>query len=330
MGQRGLAETTAADVAPLRQVRVVLVRPRGAGNIGAAARAMKNCGVADLALVRPAVARLVAAERMAVHARDVLRTARVVDAVPEAVADCGLVIGTTCRGGGYRAAVEDLAALAPLLIERASAAPVAILFGPEDHGLSNADLRHCHRLCAIATSDDYASLNLAQAVLLVCWELRRASGRAAGAGVAVPAAPADAVAAMFDHLQAALQRIGFLNPQNPEHVMFALRGLLGRAAPTAQEVRIVRGLARQIDWAATQVGLGRVRDHGGDHSLRPARQRPPARAGAGRHRGLRAHPRSQPADGAGGVLVGAGGGAAAARRQLRQLAELLEYVTRCV
>lgn len=253
MGQRGLAETPAAEAVPLRNVRIVLVRPRGAANVGAAARAMKNCGVADLALVRPALPRLAAAERMAVHARDVLRAARVVEAVPDAVADCGLVVGTTCRGGGYRRAAEDLGALAPVLLERAASGPVAVLFGPEDHGLSNADLRHCHRFCAIDTSDAYASLNLAQAVLLVCWELRRAASAGAAAAVPEPAAPAATVAALFEHLQAALLRIGFLNPQNPEHVMFALRGLLGRAAPTAHEVRVLRGMARQIDWAAGEM-----------------------------------------------------------------------------
>jgi hypothetical protein len=97
MGESEVAEAPAAEITPLRNVRVVLVRPRGAANIGAAARAMKNLGVSDLALVRPAVARLAAADRMAVHARDLLRDARVVEALPAAVADCHLVVGTTCR-----------------------------------------------------------------------------------------------------------------------------------------------------------------------------------------------------------------------------------------
>ena len=255
MGQHGLAEAPTADAVPLRNVRIVLVRPRGAANVGAAARAMKNCGVADLVLVRPAIPRLAAAERMAVHARDVLQSARVVGSVDQAVGDCALVVGTTCRGGGYRTAVEDLGALAPILLERAATAPVAVLFGPEDHGLSTTDLRHCQRLCAIDTSDAYASLNLAQAVLVVCWELRRAAGAGRRAAAATVPAPAGDIAALFDHLQAALLLIGFLNRQNPEHLMFALRGLLGRAAPTAHEVQILRGMARQIDWAAQQAAL---------------------------------------------------------------------------
>lgn len=234
----------------LSDIRIVLVRPRGAANIGAAARAMKNLGVADLVLVAPRP-RLAAAERMAVHAKDLVRGATVTGTVAAAVADCRLVVGTTCRRGGYRRAIEDLEALAPAMLARRAGGPVAILFGPEDHGLSNADLRHCQRLCAIDSSAEYPSLNLAQAVLLVCWELRRAAGRAA-APAAMTAAPAAAVEALFDHLQAALGRIGFLNPQNPEHIMFALRGLFGRTALSAQEVRILRGVARQMEWAASR------------------------------------------------------------------------------
>ena len=137
---------------------------------------------------------------------------------------------------------------------RSSAAtgPVAIVFGPEDHGLSNADLRHCQRLCAIDSHEAYASLNLAQAVLLVCWELRRAIREDPAPAQSAAAAPAGEVAALLDHLQTALLRIGYLNPQNPDHIMLALRGILGRAVLSAHDVRMLRGLARQIDWAATQ------------------------------------------------------------------------------
>jgi tRNA/rRNA methyltransferase len=247
-------ELAAAAVDPLRNVRIVLARPRGAANVGAVARAMKNLGLADLVLVRPALPRLAAAERMAVHARDLVRAARVVETLPAAVADCQLVVGTTCRTGGYRAAVEDLESTAPAIVGGAAVGPVAVVFGPEDHGLSNADLRVCQRLCAIDTSAAYASLNLAQAVLLVCWELRRAA-RAERAAAALTAAPAGEVAALLDHLQAALLRIGYLNPQNPDHLMHALGAIFGRAALTPHDVRLLRGMARQIDWAAARGGL---------------------------------------------------------------------------
>ena len=241
----------------LRQLRIVLVRPRGAANIGAAARAMKNCGVRDLVLVRPR-ARLAAAARMAVHAGDVLAAARVVDDLGAAVGDCRLVVGTTCRAGGYRGAAEDLDALVPVLRQAAAAGPVAVVFGPEDHGLSNDDLRHCPRLCTLDTDPAYASLNLAQAVLLVCWTLRRAvrAGAAPAGAPAEPAAFAE-LAGLEAHWRAVLDAIGFLNDQNPEHILHTLRALLGRAVPTAREVRVLRGIARQIGWAHGRAGGAR-------------------------------------------------------------------------
>lgn len=241
----------AGAAAALDNVRIVLVRPRGAANVGAVARAMKNMGLRDLRLVRPrARAGARAAEIMAVHARDVLDRARVSRSLPEAVADCPLVVGTTCRGGLYRAAAEPPEAVAPEIVERAATQPVAVVFGPEDHGLTNDDLRHCPRLIAIDADRAYPSLNLAQAVLLCCHEIRRA----ARAEQDPARRPALATAAETDFLLARLQtsllRIGFLNRQNPEHIMFAIRRLIGRAGLEEAEVKILLGLARQIEWYA--------------------------------------------------------------------------------
>ena len=235
----------------LRNVRVVLVRPRGSANVGAAARAMKNMGVTSLVLVDP-VCRQRPAESMAVHARDVVRAAVTRASVAEAVGDCALVVGTTCRGGPYRAGTLDPEALAPLVRGAAAHGPVALLFGPEDHGLSNEDLRHCQRLVTIDTSAEYASLNLAQAVLLVCHELRRAARAGQALDASATPAPAEAVQRMYEHLQRALLSVGFLHPQNPEHLMFAIRRLFGRAGLDEQEVRIILGMARQMEWAATR------------------------------------------------------------------------------
>ena len=252
---RELVDGGAPAETGLSNVRIVLVRPRGSANVGAAARAMKNMGLGELTLVRPAVRRYAAAEAMAVHARDLVRAARVVDSIEHAVADCGLVVGTTCRGGPYRAAAEDADASAPELLANASRRRVAVLFGPEDHGLTNEDLRSCHRLIRIDTNPAYASLNLAQAVLLVGAALRRAvtAGHACAMREVEPA-PAAAVERMYRHLQRALLSIGFLHPQNPEHLMFALRGLLGRTQLEDHEVRILLGIARQIEWAAQKGG----------------------------------------------------------------------------
>jgi tRNA/rRNA methyltransferase len=240
----------------LPNIRIVLVRPRGSANVGAAARAMKNMGVGELTLVGPAVRRFAAAEAMAVHARDLVRGARTVATVAEAVGDCSLVVGTTCRGGPYRAASEDPETLAPHLLDAAAHGPVAVLFGPEDHGLTNDDLRVCQRLLSIDTSAAYTSLNLAQAVLLVCYALRRAARTGRRVPRTVTPAPAAAVQRMYQHLQRALLSIGFLHPQNPDHLMFALRRLFGRTELEDHEVRILLGMARQIAWAGKSIVTG--------------------------------------------------------------------------
>lgn len=233
---------------PLTNIRIVLVRPRGGANVGAVARAMKNMGLEDLALVRPAIVKQFWAQAMAVHADDVLGRARRYNGVAEAVADCGLVVGTTCRGGLYRRAAEPPRAVAPRIMAAAGANRVALLFGPEDHGLSNEDLKLCQQLIAIPTDPGYVSLNLAQAVLVCAYELRLVAGAAAAATPVL--APTARVDFMFRRLQDACLSIGFLHRDNPDHIMFAFRRVLGRAQLEEQDVRILLGLARQIEWFA--------------------------------------------------------------------------------
>ncbi|HVM95643.1 MAG TPA: RNA methyltransferase, partial [Candidatus Acidoferrales bacterium] len=164
----------------LRNVRIVLVRPKGAANVGAVARAMKNMGLDDLVVVRPRLASSALAKVMAVHAGDVLQRMRRCDSLLEAVADCALVVGTTCREGPYRAAAEAPRTVAPRIVDAAARQPVALVFGPEDHGLSNDDLKGCHQLIQIPTADAYPSLNLAQAVMVCCYELCQAQHAADG------------------------------------------------------------------------------------------------------------------------------------------------------
>ncbi|OFV88834.1 MAG: hypothetical protein A3J75_04890 [Acidobacteria bacterium RBG_16_68_9] len=236
----------------LENFRIVLVRPRDAGNVGAAARAMKNMGVTDLALVGPPPRHDFWATALAVHARDVMDRSSRFATLPAAVADCHIVVGTTSRGSGYRKGAESIEVMAPALVPHARQGRVALVFGPEDHGLSNADLKHCQRLATIPTADAYPSLNVAQAVLLCCYELRRALRPEAEASVAGVFAAAGDVAFMLERLQKAFLRIGFLHPDNPDHIMFAVRGLFGRAGLTPREVRILLGLARQIEWYARQ------------------------------------------------------------------------------
>lgn len=236
--------------AQLANLRIVLVEPRYAGNVGAVARALRNFGLSDLALVNPAPLCREQAEMLAVHARDLLDTMRTYPSLRAATADCGLVIGTTCRPGLYRARTEPPRVLAPRIIAAAAVNRVALLFGPETHGLVNADLRLCHQLITIPTDAGYPSLNLAQAVVLCCYELFVA----AHGEELVPSrqlATAEHQELMYEKLKQAFLKIGFLHPDNPEHIMCAFRRIFGRAGLEERDVRILLGLARQIDWYAS-------------------------------------------------------------------------------
>lgn len=231
----------------LSNVRIVLVRPRGSANVGAVARAMKNMGLHDLALVRPAPMDSWA-EAMAAHAGDVLEGRRCHETLAEAVADCGLVVGTTCHDGPYRVAAESPRGAAPRVLAAAAANRVALVFGPEDHGLSNDDLTVCQQLITIPAAPAYPSLNLAQAVMLCCYELFVAVNHPPAETRVL--ASAERVERMLQHLRAAFLAIGFLKTDNPDHIMHAIRRMLGRAEMDERDVRIWLGLARQITWAA--------------------------------------------------------------------------------
>lgn len=234
----------------LENFAFVLVRPLQAGNVGAAARALKNMGLSDLRLVAPVAARGRAAAAMAAHAEDVLRAARTYDDLGAALADCTLVVGTTCRPGLYRAGVVALRDAAEQLVAEAAANRVALIFGPEDTGLVNRELKLCQRLITIPTAPDYPSLNLAQAVMLAAYELMMAAGAAREMPPAEPRAPAADVDAMMERMSRALVAIGFLPADNPEHIMFALRAIFGRGGLGMRDLDILNGIARQVRWFA--------------------------------------------------------------------------------
>lgn len=238
--------------------RVVLVRPRGGANVGSVCRAMMNMGADDLVVVDGRFD-LDEAAVMAVHARSVLDRRRDVSSLSEAIAGCSVIVGTTARKGPYRDRSVDIRELAAGLVRAEPAAPAALVFGPEDTGLTNEDVAVCHRLAFVPTTDAYPSLNLAQAVIIVLYELHRA--RLLDTGVepsadrtrsSTPSAvePADAadVEQMFVGLERVLIDVGFLSSDNPGHIMATLRALLGRAGLDERELRILRGVVRQIGW----------------------------------------------------------------------------------
>ena len=231
----------------------VLFRPQSAGNIGAAARALKNMGFDDLRLVAPGTLKSREATAMAVHADDVLARATVYRDLPAALADCSLAVGTTSRRGGYRSRAAPLRAAAAELAALAGSNKIAIVFGREDRGLTNRELKLCHRLIAIPAAPEYPSLNLAQAVMVVAYELMMAANESAAAGEArrtphfVEAAASDP---MLERMEEALVAIGFIPEDNRDHIMLAIREIFGRSGLTAREVEILNGMARQMRWAA--------------------------------------------------------------------------------
>lgn len=235
----------------LGNVRIVLVRPRGSGNIGSVARAMKNFGAAELAIVGTARTRSFWARAMAVHGRDILAGAKCYATIRAAIADCTLVVGTTCRSGLYRSHSRTLRESAPEIAAAAQRGRVALLFGPEDHGLSNKDLEHCQLLLTIPACPDYQSLNLSQAAVVCLYELFAAAA-APPATNAVERARAEQIERLFDLMRASLLEIGFLDSENPGHMLLAFRRIFGRAGLEDKDVRILTGMFRQIEWYAAQ------------------------------------------------------------------------------
>ena len=231
----------------------VLFRPQSAGNIGAAARALKNMGFDDLRLVAPGPLNKREAAAMAVHAGDVLAGATVYSDLAAAIADCSVAAGTTSRRGGYRSRANPLREAAAELDALAGSNKIAIVFGREDRGLTNRELKLCNRLITIPTAPEYPSLNLAQAVMVVAYELMMAAAESAAAIKAarpprfVEASVSDP---MLERMAQALVSIGFLPDDNPDHMMFAIREIFGRSGLTAREVEILNGMARQMRWVA--------------------------------------------------------------------------------
>lgn len=237
--------------------RFVLVGTSHAGNVGAAARAMKVMGFGDLVLVRPRFADVTChdeAVAMASGAADILARARTVDSLGEALQGCTYACATamTPRDFGPPTAAprEHLPALA------AAAHRVAFVFGPERTGMSNDDVYRCQVCLSIPTHAAYGSLNLAQAVQLLAYDWRQALGGYAvqPRTAAVEAADLAALQGTLDHWQQVLVQIGFLDPAAPKKLMPRLQQLALRAGLTAQEVHILRGVARAVQQAATSPG----------------------------------------------------------------------------
>ena len=224
-------------------VRIVMVNTSHPGNIGAAARAMKNMCLSELVLVSPREFPSAEASARASGADDLLAAARVFPTLAAAVADCRVVIGSSAR---LRAVKWPL--LAPreageLAVAEAAHAPVAVVFGRESSGLSNSELDLCTHLVHIPTNPEYSSLNVAMAIQVISYEiLVAASERPVRHGPTVPLASNAEMEGFFRHLAQALDEIGFTDVRRSEKLMRRLRRLFHRAAPDSEEINILRGI----------------------------------------------------------------------------------------
>jgi tRNA/rRNA methyltransferase len=241
-----------SNVPVFERVRFVLVETSRAGNIGAAARAIKTMGFSELVLVSPREADALHHEEaiaFASGANDVLSKARIVDSLDEALAGCNLTVALTARLREFSPPLRSPRALAQQLHGDASVR-CALVFGNERFGLSNEQVEKCNALVSIPVNAEYSSLNLAQAVQILAYECRVAAvgeqREAMGIGFKGEAASAEQIEGLFTHLEKALIEIEFLDPDHPKKLMPRLRRLFSRTGLETEEVNILRGIATQI------------------------------------------------------------------------------------
>ncbi len=233
----------------LGHVAVVLNKPRYPENIGAAARAACNMGISQLVVVEPENYDLARINTLATHAAgQVVKNMVRYDDLQTALAEYNYVVGTTARMGGQRQRVTSPERMARQLIPISQENQVALLFGPEDRGLTNEEIRFCHLLVNISTAE-FSSLNLAQAVMVMCYELFKA-GIPPSKGVTPRLASRHELDGMYDQVKDILVRINYIQPDNPDYWMNKLRHFFSRLQLKAGEVSIIRGICRQVNWYA--------------------------------------------------------------------------------
>lgn len=232
----------------LENIRIVLVNTSHPGNIGGAARAMKNMGLSQLYLVAPKDFPAEKAVWRAAGALDVLDSAIVVDTLDEAIADCSLVVGTSARERRIPWPLLNPRECGEKVCKEATEHKVALVFGREDRGLTNEELHKCNYHVHIPACEEYSSLNLGAAVQVIAYEVRMAFlGLDKGASLSfdewdMPPANAEALERYYEHLQETLEALGFLEPDNPRQTMTRLRRLYGRTRLDKMELSILRGV----------------------------------------------------------------------------------------
>jgi len=237
------------------RISIVLVGTQSPGNIGMVCRAMKNMGLADLRLVNPCRVDHPEATMFAVSAKDLLDAAKIFSSLEEALADCEFSVATTRRHGKYR---NEICTPDEIVTRFAGCAPqsrLALVFGREDSGLTTDEVALCRWQATIPTADEYGSLNLSQAVLIFCYEFLKGATTACEVAAAKPArevAGSASLEPLYAQMERTFLKIGYLNPQNPDHMMRTMRRIFSRAELDSREVSALRGLLSQIDWAGAE------------------------------------------------------------------------------
>lgn len=252
-----------AEAIRLDNIVIVLNRPRYPENIGSAARAMRNMGIGQLLVVAPENFDPDRIRRLATHAaKDVVDRMECFETLASALAPCSYVVGTTARVGNHRQTLSTPSRMAENLVPISLENRIAIVFGPEDRGLTNEELRLCHCLVTIPTAE-FSSINLAQSVMLICYELFNAS-RPSGTPFTPRLATRFELDPMYEQLKNLLVRINYIQPENPDHWMGRIRKFFSRLPLRAAEVSVILGICRQVNWYAkkcyTDGRLGRPAD----------------------------------------------------------------------
>ena len=231
----------------LDNIRIIMINTFHPGNIGAAARALKNMGLSQFWLVDPREFPHEEASSRAAGAKDLLEKAVVVNTLEEAIADCQLVIGTSARQRSFDQPLMDAEEAAAMMVDEARAGQIAILFGRETMGLTNEEMLLCNRHLYIDADEDYPVLNIAQAIQLVSYELRRASRTRSPRPESESYPRQREIALFYEHLEKVLRRTGFIIPQHEGRVMDKLRRYFNRTRPEKAELGMLRGILTSVE-----------------------------------------------------------------------------------
>ena len=245
---------------PLQNIRIVLVDPKYAGNIGSICRVMMNMGVTDLALVAPnANLDWEEARKLAYNAETMLDNLKTFPTLEEAVADCTVVAGTSARTGFYRDHAYLPREIAPVILDSAAHHKAALVFGREDKGLFNEEIAVCTHIINIPSSELYRSLNLSHAVMVCCYELFLLANNPSYAPPeeCSPEANGQMRERLYDAWSAMMLETGFCEKEKLDHMMLGLRRIFSRGKLTENDAKILLGLAKQSRWAAAE--LARLR-----------------------------------------------------------------------